>query len=380
MKFLHLIVLLFASFLFSSCLANPSVEKSQTNIVDYNYVKQAIGIGTIESIKATLIDTRSHEDFILGTIPTSVNVPYEDMKSFIFSMDNVKKDREIILFSDETSLGKNSIVMMYLKEKGFKNIKFYPMGITEWSSKNYQEIGLPIIENIVKNNEAFLIDTRPYMFYMQGTIPGAISISDTEFTELKGRLPLDKTTQIVVFSMNSCVKTHNVASELMSLGYKNVKKYAGGYPEWMEIHAKPNKTVEQKEVFVKDDVFVDGVKLGSDTGTVDPNWLKALILEDKVPSNILLVDVRDFEEYKTGHLKNAISMDAAKLSSLELAQKLPKDKVIVFTCNLGNRSVETYYRLKKAKIDTSKIFYFNASYTCDKQSNCDVKINQLLGL
>ncbi|MFV0480724.1 MAG: rhodanese-like domain-containing protein [Campylobacteraceae bacterium] len=367
-------------FLVSNCFANQATDKLESNLVNYDYVKYAIGIGTTESIKAVLVDSRSHEDFLKGTIPTSTNIPYDDMKTYIQKLNSVKKDREIILFSDETSLDKNSIVMMYLKEKGFKNIKVYQKGIAEWNGKNYLEISLPVMQDIVNNNKAFLIDSRPYMFYMQGTIPGAVSISDTEFTELKGRLPRDKNTPIVIFSMDSCVKTHNVASELIADGYKNVKKYAGGYPEWQETHVKPKDEAKVEVIAKNEPVFVDGIKLGSDTGTVEPEWLKEQILKNKVPKNVLLVDVRDFEEYKVGHLKDAINLDAAKFTPLEIFEKLPKDKIIIFTCNLGNRSVETFYRLKKAKIDTSKIFYFNASYTCNEKSECDIKINQLLGL
>jgi hydroxyacylglutathione hydrolase len=136
------------------------------------------------------------------------------------------------------------------------------------------------------------------------------------------------------------------------------------------------KKAEPVAAAPKKDVFVDGVKAGVDEGTVDGEWLKALIAIDKVPANVALVDIRNAPEYANGHLKGAKNVEAAKLSAAELAAKLPKDKVIVFACGTGARAMEAYLKLKNAKLDVSKTMYFDANIKCDAKNTCEIKVNE----
>ena len=79
-----------------------------------------------------------------------------------------------------------------------------------------------------------------------------------------------------------------------------------------------------------------------------------------VPSFIQIVDVTSPEEYKAGHIKGAINIEAEKLKANEFYAKLPKDKTIVFNCTAGGRSIDAWMKLKNAKYDISEIYYFDA--------------------
>lgn len=359
------------------------MEKFKLENVDYAYVKAAIGNGTREGAKALLIDARPNPKYLASTIPSSINIPDTQIDKFIGQLDKVAKDKEIIVFCGGWDCEKSPIVADHLKSKGFTNVKLYQAGEPEWISKNYPEIGLPVVQNIFKNNSAVLIDARPYAKYMAGTIPGALYMSDEEVDKLKGRLPADKMTPIVAFCEGySCAKSHNLAKKLQEFGYQKMSVYAGGYPEWKEAGLQTTAgSVKKVEVASspKKDAFVEGVKLGEDEGSVDGEWYKALILSDKIPANVAVIDVRTAGEFANGHIKGAVNIEAGKLNAKDLAAKLPKGKVVIFNCSAGGRSMEAFLKLKDAKIDVSKILYFDANIKCEKNGKCDIKVNEPLG-
>lgn len=359
------------------------MEKFKLENVDYAYVKAAIGNGTREGAKALLIDARPNPKYLASTIPSSINIPDTQIDKFIGQLDKMAKDKEIIVFCGGWDCEKSPIVADHLKSKGFTNVKLYQAGEPEWISKNYPEIGLPVVQNIFKNNSAVLMDARPYAKYMAGTIPGALYMSDEEVDKLKGRLPADKMTPIVAFCEGySCAKSHNLAKKLQEFGYQKMSVYAGGYPEWKEAGLQTTAGgVKKSEVASspKKDAFVEGVKLGEDEGSVDGEWYKALILSDKIPVNVAVIDVRTAGEFANGHIKGAVNIEAGKLNAKDLAAKLPKGKVVIFNCSAGGRSMEAFLKLKDAKIDVSKILYFDANIKCEKNGKCDIKVNEPLG-
>ncbi|MBV5279104.1 MAG: rhodanese-like domain-containing protein [Campylobacteraceae bacterium] len=360
------------------------MDKFQLQNVDYAYAKQAIGNGTRSGAKALLIDARPNPKYLGGTIPSSLNIPDTQIDKFIGQLDKTPKDKEIIVFCGGWDCEKSPIVAGHLKSKGFTNVKLYQAGEPEWTTKNYLEVGTPVMESAFKKNAAVMIDARPYVKTLQESIPGAMYMNDEEMPQLMGRFPTDKNTPIITFCAGfECHKSHVVANKLLELGYKKVSVYAGGLPAWKE--AKLQTTAGAKPAAPaaatapKQDVFVDGVKTGSDEGTVDGEWYKALIVSDKVPANVAIIDVRNPAEYANGHIKGAINIEAGKLSAADFAAKLPKGKVVIINCATGGRAMEAHMKLKDAKIDVSKVMYFDANIKCDATSKCEIKVNEPLG-
>lgn len=367
---------------------NPHVkglmDKFQLQDVDYAYIKEATGNGTRGGAKALLIDARPNPKYLTGTIPSSINIPDTQIDKFIGQLDKVAKDKEIIVFCGGWECEKSPIVAGHLKGIGFTNVKLYQAGEPEWASKNYLEIGTPVAQAAFKNNSALLMDARPMPKFLAESIPGALYMNDEELDKLAGRFPTDKNTSIITFCAGyECHKSHVVARKLLELGYKKVSVYAGGLPAWKEGAMPTTAGVKKAEaaaaVTPKKDVFVDGVKVGIDEGSVDGEWYKALIASDKVPANVVAVDIRNAQEFATGHLKGAINIEATKLNAADLAAKLPKGKVAIFTCGTGARSMEAYIKLKDAKLDISKVMYFDANIKCDAKNTCEIKVNEPLG-
>jgi hydroxyacylglutathione hydrolase len=359
------------------------MEKFQLQTVDYTSMQQAIGNGTRSGAKALLIDARPNPKYLSGTIPSSINIPDTQIDKYIGQLDKVAKDKEIIVFCGGWDCEKSPIVAGHLKGMGFSNVKLYQAGEPEWSTKNYLEVGTPVIQAAFKNNSALLMDARPSAKFLAESIPGALYMNDEELDKLAGRFPTDKNTPIITFCAGyECHKSHVVAKKLLELGYKKVSVYAAGLPGWKEANLQTTAGVKKAEPVAaapRKDVFVDGVKAGLDEGTVDGEWYKALILGGKVPANIAIIDVRNSEEYASGHMKGAINIQAGKISAAEFAAKLPKGKVSIFYCGSGARAMEAYVKLKDAKLDVSKVMYFDANIKCDAKNKCEIKVNEPLG-
>ena len=358
------------------------IKKHQLEQVNFDYVKKVINQGSRNSVDAILIDARPEIKYQKGTIPSSLNIPDTKFDEYYSVLKDIPKEKELIVYCGGYNCTKSPIVAQKLKDKGYKNVKVYPGGEPEWDKLSYLEIDTSVIKVYQENNSALIVDARPYAKFLQETIPGAISIPDTNLTKLIGRFPMNKSEKIVIFCGGfTCEKSHIIANKLISLEYDEVTVYAGGLPSWKEAGlpttafakiVENEKKVEKKEQFSK-----NGLKLGSDKGSVDGEWLKKLISEDKVPSYIQIVDVTAPNEFKNGHIKGAINIEVAKNSAKDLFEKLPKNKTIVFNCTAGGRSIEAWAKLNDAKFDMSEIYYFDANISC-KENNCKIDVNEPL--
>jgi hydroxyacylglutathione hydrolase len=359
------------------------MDKFQLQNVDYAYVKQAIGNGTRGGAKALLIDARPNPKYLSGTIPSSISIPDTQIDKFIGQLDKVAKDKEILVFCGGWECEKSPIVAGHLKGLGFTNVKLYQAGEPEWAAKSYLEISTPQAKAAFEKNGALFMDARPSPKFMAESIPGALYMNDEELDTLSGRFPADKSTPIITFCAGyECHKSHVVARKLLELGYQKVSVYAGGLPAWKEANLQTTaaaKKAEPSTASPKKEVMVDGVKTGVDEGTVDGEWLKGLIVADKVPANIAIIDIRNADEFANSHVKGAINIEAGQMSASDLAAKLPKGKVSIFLCGTGARGMEAFLKLKDGKQDISKVMYFDANIKCDAKSVCEIKVNEPLG-
>ncbi len=358
------------------------VDKFQLEIVDYNYTKKAVGKGTRNGAKALLIDARPNTMYVKGTIPSSISIPDNKIPEYIGQLDEVAKDKEIIVYCGGWGCGKSPKVAGHLKGLGYTNVKLYQAGEPEWKKMSYLEVSVPVVASILEKDSALLMDARPRASYLSETIPGSVYMNNTQLEKLSARFPADKNTPIVAFCGGyNCNKSHAVAEALLALDYTNVRVFSGGLPAWKK--AGMRTTASAKKQVASDDkpkeaVFVDGVKTGLDEGTVDGEWFNKLIKEDKVPANVVLVDVRGAEDFEVGHIKGTTNIVAEELTVEQLAAKMPKDKVVVFYCSSGARGMEAYLKLADAKKNVSKVMYFDANISC-KGDKCEIEVNEPLG-
>ena len=358
------------------------INKYELEQVDFNYVKKAINQGTRNSVNAILIDARPEIKYQNGTIPSSLNIPDTKFEEYYSVLKDIPMQKELIVYCGGYNCTKSPIVAQKLKDKGYTNVKIYSGGEPEWRKLSYLEIDTLAIKVYQEKNSAFIVDARPYSKFLQETIPGAISIPDTSLVKLLGRFPINKSEKIVIFCGGyNCEKSHIIANKLISLDYEDVMVFAGGLPSWKErglnTTAASYAEKDDEVAIVKDSFSKNGLKRGSDEGSVDGEWLKKQILENKVPSYIQIVDVTTPAEFKNGHLQGAINIEASKLTAKELLEKLPKNKTIVFNCTAGGRSIDAWSKLNDEKLDISEIYYFDANISC-KDNNCKIDVNEPL--
>jgi rhodanese-related sulfurtransferase len=65
---------------------------------------------------------------------------------------------------------------------------------------SYAAVSVEYVAAQLTTNEAVVVDARPKKAkYDKGYIPTAISIPDSEFDKLKGKLPADKNTLLIFY-------------------------------------------------------------------------------------------------------------------------------------------------------------------------------------
>lgn len=361
------------------------IDKFQLEMVDYAYVKKAIGNGTHGGATAKLVDARPAKKYVSSTIPSSINLPDTKFDQFKGQLDDIAKDTEMIVFCGGWKCGKSPKVASYLQKMGYTDVKLYQAGMPEWAKRDYVEVGLPVVQAALEKDSALLMDARPRKKFLASTIPGSMYMYDVEIDRLAGRFPADKNQPIIAFCGGyKCDKSHIVANRLIADGYTDVRVFAAGLPGWKKAGlattgggAKPKPAKAEAMAKAK---FIDGIKVGEDEGTVDGKWYYELLKNKKLPGNSVLVDVRAPEDFAAGHIAGAVNVKAGDLSAAQLVAKLPKDKVSIFVCGSGARAMEAYFKLKDGGKDVSKVMYFDANVSCEAGNNCEIEVNEPLGL
>ncbi|TRZ67430.1 MAG: rhodanese-like domain-containing protein [Rhodocyclaceae bacterium] len=103
-----------------------------------------------------------------------------------------------------------------------------------------------------------IIDSRPAARQFDPAhIPGAINIPDSQFDKLVDKLPADKATLLIFYCGGlECMLSHNSAYKAEKLGYRNIKVYAEGTPDWKAkggpvsvSAAYINKLIDEKALY-----------------------------------------------------------------------------------------------------------------------------------
>jgi rhodanese-related sulfurtransferase len=201
-------------------------------------------------------------------------------------------------------------------------------------ASNQASFGLINTEELKKllddGTQMTVVDARNPEEYQEVHIKGAISIPEKQFSEHLAQHPQDKSAKIVFYCNGiKCGKSKKAAQKAVEQGYSNVLVYAEGMPVWeekgMPIYAGPDY---EKRI---------------ETSKIAPQDLDALIKSNG--ANLTVVDVRDPDEFKAGHIPGAINIPVAAFASQSGA--LDKEKQIVVTCNSGGRSYNAYRKLQK---------------------------------
>jgi rhodanese-related sulfurtransferase len=105
------------------------------------------------------------------------------------------------------------------------------------------EVSTEELEQILKDQSAVVLDTRPYLEWSVSHIPGALNVAPkpgvpmalytSDVAEIGRLVGGDKSQPLVLYCNGPyCGKSKRVAGELLEAGYKNVRRYQLGAPVW----------------------------------------------------------------------------------------------------------------------------------------------------
>ena len=352
------LALVAALFILSGCNAGKAVKTAENASqkipeetswmyhaqVDAEFVKVHISMPMPEGVM--LIDARPYKNkYAKGHIPGAVSIPFSE---FDKKADLLPADKEtLLIYYCEGPHCKLSHKSAYKAEKlGYKNIRVYTAGYPEWVTLkgNYGSVSVEYVAAQIALNKTLIVDARPLKTkYVKGHIPTAVSIPFSQFDELSGKLPRDIATPIIFYCGGlECRLSHKSAARVLEMGYSDVKVFSLGYPEWKKQYGASKETVQ--------------VAAGEIEGSIDLERFKAII--EKNSESIMLIDVRDSDEFAKGSFKTAVNIPVEKLEPK--IETLPADKPVVFVCSTGARSGEAYYMVKDIRESLKDVYYVEA--------------------
>ena len=111
------------------------------------------------------------------------------------------------------------------------------------------------------------------------------------------------------------------------------------------------------------------IKAGAEEGSIDIAYFKELVAKD--PQKVMLIDVRDADEFNKGSIKTAVNIPVDDLETK--VKSLPTDKPIVFICGTGARSGESFYMVQDIRPEMKNVYYLDAEMTINKDGSFTVK-------
>lgn len=123
---------------------------------------------------------------------------------------------------------------------------------------NYKYAKGKVAKGTRNGAKALLIDARPNAKYKKSTIPSSINIPDTKYKEYVSQLKdTPKNKEIIVYCGGwKCGKSPKVANMLKKDGFKNVKLYQAGEPDWIKKNYKEIDLAVIKSSQAKNSAFI----------------------------------------------------------------------------------------------------------------------------
>ena len=159
--------------------------------------------------------------------------------------------------------------------------------------------------------------------------------------------------------------SHKSARKAVKLGYTNVKVFAAGYPAWVAAYGKGASVAVASAKSAKSTML----KAGKEEGSIDRDTFIKIV--EKNPETIMLIDVRDADEFKNGSFKTAVNIPVDNLE--DKIKTLPTDKPIVFVCGTGARSGESFYMVQDLRPEMKNVYYLEGELTFKNDGSFVIK-------
>ena len=159
--------------------------------------------------------------------------------------------------------------------------------------------------------------------------------------------------------------SHKSARKAVQLGYQNVSVFAAGYPAWTAAYGKGASV----SLAAAKPAAPSALKAGKEEGSIDTETFIDIVNNN--PESIMLIDVRDADEFKAGSFKTAVNIPVDILE--EKIPTLPADRPIVFVCGTGARSGESYYMVQDVRPELKNVYYLEGTLTFKEDGTFEIK-------
>ena len=146
-----------------------------------------------------------------------------------------------------------------------------------------------------------------------------------------------------------------------------MKVFAAGYPAWVAAYGKGVSAAVASAK--SSSLSSTRLKAGKEEGCIDTAEFIKIVKEN--PDSIMLIDVRDTDEFKTGSFKTAVNIPVDILEDKIIT--LPADKPIVFVCGTGARSGESFYMVQDLRPEMKNVYYLEGELTFKKDGSFEIK-------
>ncbi len=225
-------------------------------------------------------------------------------------MINLLKDKAVVYFDDSTVFKnvKSPDDVANYKGKGFqvnfveRNGKKYAKKVIRFDIlkriRPQDRLTKEDVKRMLERKDVRIVDVRPPKIYKMAHIPGAVPVPAVAFEKFKKNLPEDKNATVVLYGVGGCLSP-TVALNAMAEGYKNVKVYTGGFPDWLKTEIAQT--------------------------TVD------FVKKNAGKPHVVIIDLRKPSEAEKAHIPGAVSLPYSKLAnSREIFPQKKSAPIVVF--------------------------------------------------
>jgi len=302
----------------------------------------------------TLIDSRPPPRFQEGFIPTAGNLPYPSFDKLVDKLP-ADKGRLLIFYCAGPTCSMSPKSADKAKALGYTNVRVYHEGMPAWSKGHHSLLAAPHLKEAWFDKEipVVLLDVRQAAEAEAGFIQGAVTMPLGSLAKgMKALPPADKKPPLIVYDGGNGGDAEQAAAKIIAAGHSNVKVLAGGFESW-KAAGYP----------------VASGKLGAKIAWApkprpgEIAWDAFASLAKRIPTDTIILDVRNDDEAQSGMIHGAKQIPAEDLEK-RLAD-LPREKRIVAHCSTGVRGEMAYHLLKEKGYE--KVAFLNANVAIDNR-------------
>jgi hydroxyacylglutathione hydrolase len=192
-------------------------------------------LATLMAAGATVVDTRPAQEFALGAVPGTINIPLN--RGFAtWSGSLVPYDAELYLLLDDRRESTVDGIVRQLAGIGLDRVGGYfgSEVLEAWRGSRTALQTIPRIDAAElraasQNGRLALLDVRNLPEWAAGHLPGSSNIPVADLEERLAEVPRDRP---VVVHCQSGSRAAIAASLLRARGVADVQVFSGGYAEW----------------------------------------------------------------------------------------------------------------------------------------------------